>query len=185
MMEDFLQLIRTRRSIRRYQDRALPEDLVERLLQAVATQIKSKTLLAEAMGQRLRKDLTADGRSPDIIEADVQRSFQRISNAPVVILVNLSMQDMDSYPDRQRQENEWIMAVQSTAMAGQNILLAAHALGLGACWMCAPLFCPNVVRRALGLPNDWQPQGLITIGFPAEAMSKTRQPLSEVVSFHD
>ena len=32
------------------------------------------------------------------------------------------------------------MAVQSTAMAGQNLLLAAHALGLGACWMCAPCF---------------------------------------------
>ena len=29
--------------------------------------------------------------------------------------------------------------------------------GLAACWMCAPLFCPEVVRRALELPADWQP----------------------------
>lgn len=200
-MDDFLQLIKARRSIRNYQDRALPKHLIERLLQAaiwapsahnrqpwrfaVATKRKTKILLAEAMGQRLRKDLTADGLSPDIIEADIQRSFQRISNSPALILVSLSMLDMDTYPDDRRQENERLMAVQSTAMAGQNILLAAHTLGLGACWMCAPLFCPEVVRLALDLPNDWQPQGLITLGFPAESRSKTRRPIIEVVHFLD
>lgn len=200
-MGDFLQLIKARRSIRNYQDRALPQHLIERLLQAaiwapsahnrqpwrfaVATKWKTKILLAEAMGQRLRKDLTADGLSPDIIEADIQRSFQRISNSPALILVSLSMLDMDTYPDDRRQENERLMAVQSTAMAGQNILLAAHTLGLGACWMCAPLFCPEVVRLALDLPNDWQPQGLITLGFPAESRSKTRRPIIEVVHFLD
>lgn len=201
MMDDFLQLIKARRSIRNYQDRALPKHLIERLLQAaiwapsahnrqpwrfaVATKRKTKILLAEAMGQRLRKDLTADGLSPDIIEADIQRSFQRISNSPALILVSLSMLDMDTYPDDRRQENERLMAVQSTAMAGQNILLAAHTLGLGACWMCAPLFCPEVVRLALDLPNDWQPQGLITLGFPAESRSKIRRPIIEVVHFLD
>ena len=50
------------------------------------------------------------------------------------------------------------MAVQSTAMAVQNMLLLAHAEGLAACWMCAPLFCPDTVRAALDLPADWQPQ---------------------------
>lgn len=200
-MDDFLQLIKARRSIRNYQDRALPKHLIERLLQAaiwapsahnrqpwrfaVATKRKTKILLAEAMGQRLRMDLTADGLSPDIIEADIQRSFQRISNSPALILVSLSMLDMDTYPDDRRQENERLMAVQSTAMAGQNILLAAHTLGLGACWMCAPLFCPEVVRLALDLPNDWQPQGLITLGFPAESRSKIRRPIIEVVHFLD
>jgi len=37
---------------------------------------------------------------------------------------------------------ERIMATQSVALAVQNLLLAAHDRGLGACWMCAPLFCP-------------------------------------------
>jgi hypothetical protein len=60
------------------------------------------------------------------------------------------------------------MAVQSTAMAVQNLLLAAHAEGLGACWMCAPLFCPEVVRSVLAFPAYWQPQGLITLGWPAD-----------------
>ena len=75
------------------------------------------------------------------------------------------------------------MAAQSVAMAGQNVLLAAHALGLGACWLCAPLFCPEVVRETLALPLDWQPQGLITAGYPAEAKEKTRAPLETRVLY--
>ena len=72
------------------------------------------------------------------------------------------------------------MAVQGTAMAGQNLLLAAHALGLGACWMCAPLFCPEVVAAELELPPDWQPQGLVTLGWPAQTRRRGRKPLAEV-----
>ncbi|MEZ4580208.1 MAG: nitroreductase family protein [Caldilineaceae bacterium] len=44
----------------------------------------------------------------------------------------------------------------------QNLLLAAHAHGLGACWMCAPLFVPDLVRTVLDLPPAWEPQALIT-----------------------
>jgi coenzyme F420-0:L-glutamate ligase/coenzyme F420-1:gamma-L-glutamate ligase len=66
-------------------------------------------------------------------------------------------------------------------MAGQNILLAAHDAGLGGCWMCAPLFCADVVRDALDLPGDWQPQALLTIGYPAETREKTRHPLEKSV----
>ncbi|HRF49441.1 MAG TPA: hypothetical protein PLC98_17550 [Anaerolineales bacterium] len=33
--------------------------------------------------------------------------------------------------------------------------------------MCAPLFCPAVVNATLGLPTDWQPQALLTLGWPA------------------
>ena len=142
-----------------------------------------KERLATAMGRRLRADLEVDGVPEPVITKDVNRSYQRITGAPVVIVVCLSMEDMDSYPDERRQRNEWLMAVQSTAMAGQNLLLGAHALGLGACWMCAPLFVPELVRETLGLPADWQPQGLITLGYPAESREKTRHPLAEKVHF--
>jgi F420 biosynthesis protein FbiB-like protein len=97
----------------------------------------------------------------------------------------MSMMDMDRYPDERRQDNEWLMAVQSTAMAGQNLLLAAQAEGLGACWMCAPLFCPDVVKHTLALPADWQPQGLVTCGYPAETREKERAPLGTRVLYDD
>jgi nitroreductase len=67
-------------------------------------------------------------------------------------------------------------------MAVQNLLLAAASDGLGACWMCAPLFCPEVVRGALDLPTDWGPQALVTLGHPASAgKPASRRPLADVV----
>ena len=198
-MTAFIPLLHTRRSIRRYRSEPVPRELINQILEAacwapsahnrqpwrfaVLQEQEPKERLATAMGARLRADLEADGVPEAAIEKDVNRSYQRITGAPVVIVVSVSMEDMDSYPDERRQRNERVMAIQSTAMAGQNLLLAAHALGLGACWMCAPLFVPQLVRETLRLPADWEPQGLVTLGYPAETKEKTRHPLAEKVQF--
>ena len=190
-------LIKTRRAIRRYQDRPIPREQIEQLLDlahwapsahnrqpwrfAVLTQHADRARLARAMGERLREDRTADGDPPDEIERDVARSYARITGAPVVIVACLSMVDMDTYPDRRRNRNEWIMAVQGVSMAVQNMWLAAHSQGLAMCWLCAPLFAPNVVRETLNLPPDWEPLGLMTLGCPAEEKTRTRKPLAESV----
>ena len=100
----------------------------------------------------------------EIIERRVRISHARITGAPALVAASLSLEGMDEYPDRRRQEAEWLMAVQSTALACQNLLLAAHNYGLAACWMCAPLFVPDLVRDVLDLPESWHPQALITLG---------------------
>jgi nitroreductase len=92
------------------------------------------------------------------------------------------MEDMDNYPDPERQAAEHLMAVQGVAMAVNNILVAAHAAGLGACWMCAPLFCSDAVVQAVDAPQQWQAQALLTLGYPAsKGKPPLRRPLSEVV----
>ena len=191
-------VIPARRSIRRYRAEPITDAQVERLLTAacwapsahnrqpwrfaVLRAEAPKARLADAMGARLSVDRGRDGDDPAAIEADVARSRARITGAPVVIAVCLTLADMDRYPDAARAAAEHTMAVQSTAMAVQNLLLAASAEGLGACWMCAPLFCPDVVRGALALPADWQPQALVTIGRPASAgKPATRRRLAELV----
>ena len=74
------------------------------------------------------------------------------------------------------------MAVQSAALAGGHLLLAAQALGLGGVWMCAPLFVPEVVQTALGLPADWIAQGMLLLGYPDESPDgRPRKSISEVV----
>jgi len=196
-MTSILEIIKNRRSLRRYQQRPVPQQTIETILEAaiwspsahnrqpwrfaVIQEQTSKERLARAMGTRLRRDLTADNVPERVIEADVSRSYERITLAPVLVLLALSMADMDAYPDEKRSTNEYLMAVQSVAMAGQNLLLAAHEAELGACWMCAPLFCPDVVAEALELPPDWEAQALITMGYPAQEREKTRQPLEERV----
>ena len=194
-----LAALHTRRSLRRYRPQLPSQALLEQVLNAaiqapsahnrqpwrfvVLRDAEQKAGLARAMGAQLRSDLQADGMPAALIEADVQRSWARMTGAPVLVLLCLSMQDMDDYPDVGRGQAEYMMAVQGTAMAGQNLLLAAHALGLGACWMCAPLFCPEVVSRELALPPDWQPQGLVTLGWPAQTRNRGRRPLAELVQW--
>jgi coenzyme F420-0:L-glutamate ligase/coenzyme F420-1:gamma-L-glutamate ligase len=190
---DLFAIIQSRRSIRRYQDRPVPENTLLRLLEAarwapsahnrqpwrfvVIVDPARRVSLARAMGKRFRADLTADGLPVEDIKRQVDRSYQRISSAPAVIVVCMSLDDMDQYPDVRRQEAERTMAVQSVALAAQNLLLMAHAEGLGACWMCAPLFCPDVVRNELSLPGDWEAQALLTLGYPAEERTRDREPL--------
>jgi coenzyme F420-0:L-glutamate ligase / coenzyme F420-1:gamma-L-glutamate ligase len=190
-------LMEQRRSIRRYRPEAISRGVIARLL-AAATKAPSahnrqpwrfavldesgtKEKLASAMGRRLRADRAADGDDPQAIEADVARSHARITEAPAVVVICIEMTEMDRYPDELRRQAEYLMAVQSTAMAVQNLLLASEAENLGACVMCAPLFCPETVSDALNLPRGWQAQMLVTIGNPADrGKTRPRKTLKEV-----
>src|SRR5690348_11313551 len=189
--------ISKRRSIRRYRPIPIGRPMIEQLIVAAAQapsahnrqpwrfvvleQHERRERLAAAMGQRLRQDRTADGDDPQSIETDVGRSRERITQAPAVVLVCIDMRDMDRYPDERRRRAEYIMAVQSTAMATQNLLLAAEQEGLGACVMCAPLFCPDAVADSLDLPKGWQPQMLVTVGRPGNnGKYRPRRPLADI-----
>lgn len=141
-----------------------------------------KKHFAGRMASQLRSDLESDGVPGPVIKADTERSQKRLNAAPVLLLVCVSMADMDDYPDDRRSQHEYEMAVQSIAMSAQNVLLTAHAHGLGAVWLCAPLFCPGTVRNALDLPDDFLPQGVIALGYPDPdnpGTSKPRRPHSD------
>ncbi|HET7848386.1 MAG TPA: nitroreductase family protein [Pseudolabrys sp.] len=200
--QDLATFIGERQSIRRYRPGRIDRTVVLRLMEAAARapsahnrqpwrfavldNFAGKHNLATAMGARLREDRQGDGDSAQAIESDLARSYARITEAPVVIVVCVDTRDMDGYPDSRRAEAEHLMAVQSTAMAAQNLLLAAESEGLGACVMCAPLFCPDTVTRVLNLPPEWTPQMLLTIGKPATAgKNRERLPLDKIVRWTD
>ena len=183
MAADLLRALRERRSVRRYTAEPVAREQLLHLLEiagwapsahnrqpwrfAVVQSEGVKQMLAAAMGARLRADRLADGDAPALVDQDTERSRARIVEAPAVIVACMTVAEMDSYADDRRTAAEGVMAVQSTAMAVQNLLLAAHAGALGACWMCAPLFCQDTVAAVLQLPAGWQPQALITVGHPA------------------
>jgi len=193
----FVELARTRRSIRRYLPEPVAAPLIETLLEAatwapsahnrqpwrfcVVQSAAVKATLSTRMAEAWRCDLAADGADPLAIERRVAISQARLTGAPVLIAPCVTLTEMDVYPDPARSQAEWTMAVQSVALACQNLLLAAHAAGLGACWMCAPLFVPALVRQVLDLPETWQPQALLTLGYPAEEKTRDRAPLTERV----
>jgi nitroreductase len=74
--------------------------------------------------------------------------------------------------------------LQSVSAAVQNLLLAAHALGYGACWMVAPVCAVFQLEELLGISHPYQLRAIVPVGRPAQVPSAPRRrPLDEVVSF--
>lgn len=126
---------------------------------------ESREKLTDAMASDFERALQAEGLDAEQITAQLKRSRDRITEAPEAILLCLDTSVLDKHEDEGRARGEHLMAVQSVALAGGQLLLAAHAEGLAGVWMCAPLFVPEEVRRALELPESWEAQGLILLGW--------------------
>lgn len=181
-MSHLLDMLRERRSVRKYQARPVPEELFRDVLEAagwapsahnaqpwrfiVLVDPQVKRQLAEAMAEAWAADMAKDGVS--IEPENVKLRVERFAAAPALVLACLSMDGMAMFPDKERQGLERDLAMQSLAAATENLLLAAHSLGLAACWFCAPAFCKETVREALEIPREVEPQALIALGFPAE-----------------
>jgi coenzyme F420-0:L-glutamate ligase/coenzyme F420-1:gamma-L-glutamate ligase len=199
--EPLMDALLGRRSVRRYLDRGVPEEVMERVLEAarwapsphgrqpwrfaVISQEETKARLAEAMGEEWRANLEMDGQSDEVVGKRLEGSRKRLLAAPVLVLLCLYLEDLDIYPDSARQQNETAMAVQSLGATAQNMLLAAYSLGLDVGWMCAPLFCPEKVTEALGLDPRLIPHALLTLGYAKgdPLRRRSRKSLAELVVY--
>jgi coenzyme F420-0:L-glutamate ligase / coenzyme F420-1:gamma-L-glutamate ligase len=194
---NFLPLARGRRSVRQFQPRAVPRELIEDVLEAarwapsphgaqpwrfvVISRPSAREQLAAAMAAEWQRNLEMDGESPEVVALRLEKSRQRILQAPALIMPCLYLMDLDRYPDPRRQEAETTMAVQSLGAAIQNMLLAAYSRGLDTGWMCAPLFCPDVVREALGLDAQLIPHALIPLGYAArDPVRRPHRPVADL-----
>jgi len=198
--DDLHGFLRTRRSIRRFLPDPVATAGIERILETatyapsahnkqpwrfvVVTEAAAKTRLAEAITARFRADMTVDGAPEADIQARVERTIRRTTEAPVVIVLCREATQVNPQPDATRQQAEATMGRQSVAIAGLQLLLAAHAEGLGGTWICWPLFAQEETRTALDLPSEWEPQGMVFLGYPAEEpVAPEREALEEVVKF--
>ncbi|CAN5748840.1 hypothetical protein BH23ACT11_BH23ACT11_13750 [soil metagenome] len=198
-----LETVRGRRSVRRYLDREVSNVMVAEVLEAarwapsphgrqpcrfaIITAGETKERLAAAMGEEWRNNLQMDGQPEEVVEKRVVGSRRRLLEAPVLVLICLYLEDLDAYPDPDRQASEVTMAVQSLGAAAQNALLAAYELGLDAGWMCAPLFTPETVVAALDLDAGLIPHALLTLGYAEGDPPKRRgrKPMEELVVYRD
>jgi F420 biosynthesis protein FbiB-like protein len=194
-LHNFLQ---TRRSIRRFKPDPVQESVIQNILAtatfapsahnrqpwrfAVITTQSVKEKLASAMAADFERDLRLDGVPLERIQIQIKRSKDRILSAPAAILLCMDMSEMDTYPDENRSQAERLMAIQSVAAAGLQLLLATHAEGLGGVWACWPLFAQETIRETLELPETWEPQAMFFIGY-ADELPKTREkkPLKDII----
>ena len=148
-----MEAILTRRSIRKFKGDPVPQDLLDRLLEAAMS--------APSAGNEQVWEFVVltDRRLLDEIPT-FHPFAQMLKTAPAAILICGDL-------SRRKYEGFW---VQDCAAATQNVLLAAHALGFGAVWVGVH---PNPqreepVRRLVGLPDHVTPLSLIPLGYPAE-----------------
>jgi len=150
---DVLEAIHTRRSIRKFQDRAVSGQLIERLIRAAAMAPSARN--AQPWQFVVLTDRTLLDRVPE-----VNRNAWMARDAPAAILVcgDVSLELSPGY---------WPV---DCAAAVQNLLLAAHGLGLGAVWTGIYPRQERIdgFRRLLNLPEHIMPHSLVVIGYPAE-----------------
>lgn len=198
LKDQLVQAILSRRSVRRFTGSEVPNEVIDRVLVSatwapsahnaqpwrfvIIQKSETRSKLVEEMTKLLQRDLVVDGLSVKKARGTVPRAKERILSSPVLLLVCLTMKDMRRYKDERRREAEYLMAVQSVSAAIQNLLLVANLEGLGTCWMCAPLFCRETVRTIMNLPEEFDPQAFIAMGYPDERpVPPKRKPIEQVV----
>ncbi len=155
---DAMDAILSRRSIRKYTDQSVPEEMIKAMLAAAMS--------APSVGnQQPWRFVVIDDRKTLIEITTFHPYSAMLTEAPAAILVCYDEQLVKL--EVARKELWW---VQDCSAATENILIAAQATGLGAVWLGVYPEEERVVefRKLLGIPDHITPFSLISIGYPAE-----------------
>ncbi len=207
-MEDLLKIIKTRRSIRRYKKKDVPDELLEKIIEAgrwspsgdngqpwrfiivrdpetkkalgkIAAEGSGRRFTAEYFTGRMQerfeglKDLDKKDKAYKKLTSGEVSSF--IANAPVIIIVCAKLDVWDVPYD--------------SAMATQNMVLMAHALGLGSCVVVAPVSDMRddiKVMKLLKIPHGYKVIAPLAIGYPDESPNpRPRLSLKEIIFYEE
>ena len=161
---DVLEAIKQRRSIRQFTEQAIERELLERILDA------ARWAPTAGNQQRWRFTVVTD---PTVKEM-VRKVSPGIFATPAAFIVICA----ERAPDASAWD-EWTYLA-DCAVAAQNIILAAHALGLGSC--VAISYARTALKEVLDIPDQVNPELIVTLGYPAEDPAPPpRLPLSQIV----
>jgi nitroreductase len=175
-----LEAIHTRQSIRQVKPDPVPRDLIEKILSAavqapnhykvrpwrfVVMTGAGREKLGEAMAQSTKSS------KPDTMDEELQKARSKPLRAPVVIAVAV---DKPGLTKAKEIEN-----VCAAAAAVQNMLLAAHALGLAAMWRTGPSATDPAIKHFFGWEADQHLIGFIYIGYPEHELTPPTRPSFE------
>jgi coenzyme F420-0:L-glutamate ligase / coenzyme F420-1:gamma-L-glutamate ligase len=138
----------------------------------------AKRALLTAIAAAWRQDLRGDDTPEDVIDRRIARSNEVLGRAPTLIVPLVRFDGAHPYPDPERSGAEREMFLLSGGAAIQNLLLALHAQGYGACWISSTLFCQEETRAALGVDDTWYALGTIACGpMPEGGAARPRPPI--------
>jgi nitroreductase len=170
---DIFQVFRDRRSIRKYKDTPVEREKIEQILDAARLAPSWKNMQCWRF-----LVLTDATRRAQVLEAfpDDNPGKKAIAAVPVLIVVcgNPAESDVEHCID---------YFVADVAIAFEHLCLAAHALGLGTCWM--GWYNEQQIKQSLGIPDDIRIVGITPLGYPdQEPKPRPRKQLSEIVHFN-
>ncbi len=157
MLMDVFECIRTRRSIRKYKDQQIPWHLVVEVLQSAK--------YAPFAGNILCCKLVVvknEGKRKAIAEASGQQFWMQ--DAPIHIVVVGEPEKVERFYGTRGSR---LYTIQGIAAAIENMLLTAHSLELGSCWVGA--FDEEEIRNICNLPEHVNVQAIITLGYADES----------------
>jgi len=160
-----LDLILSRRSIRRYENKDIPEEVLQQILET------GRQAPSAANRQPIRFVIVNDH---DILKNLCDNLINRfVKYAPVAIVGCADIKSLLT--------GKW--AVVDTTIAMQNMVIAAWTLGIGSCWIGA---CnEKKVKELLKIPDKWKFVALLTFGYPAEQpKQRKKKPIEKMFSFN-
>jgi nitroreductase len=202
-----LDLMHTRRSVRRFSAEPVPREILERILSAAITapsasnkqpwrffvvtdraRIDRMAAAVRSAVDEIASHVPSESEAPLRAYGDY---FTRFELAPVVIAVlhrgmsllsNLVDSGLGDEARARIARMERDSGLIGASLAIQNLLLMAHAEGLGASGMTGPLVADAEIKKILEVPESWGIAALVPIGYPAEEPAPpSRKPLGKVV----
>jgi nitroreductase len=189
---DVIHAIETRRSIGRVKQDPVPRDLIERILESAVHAPnhritepwrfhvftgKGRGELARVRAEIARLQAEAEGEDEELAAGRISRERKKAFRAPVVVAVIC---------ESGRDEVETLENYAACAAAVQNMLLTAHALGLGAMWRTGPVAYHDHMREFLDLEEGDKVVAHLYLGFPDMGeRPRRRAPAKEKTVWHE
>jgi nitroreductase len=158
--------IYSRRSIRRYENKSIPENVLNTILEA------GRQAPSAANRQPIHFIVLTDSEIKKELSKGLFSRF--IKDSPITIVGCAKTNDILT--------GKW--SVIDTSIALQNMVVAAWSMGVGSCWIGA--FKEDKVKRLLNIPQGWKVVALVTFGYPAEQPKKRKKKsIEKIVSFNE
>lgn len=181
MASHFQELVNTRRSIRRFEQRPVERDKILSCIEAARVAPSAENV------QPWRFVVVDD---PEVKNRLIKKAFVGIyspvrwaARAPVIIVILAKLDVFANRIGKQIQGTRYYLI--DIGIAGEHLVLQAHELGLGTCWI--GWFSEKGVRKALEIPRKFRIVSLMALGYPASrpTREKKRRPLEGICFFND